>query len=173
MTRPVIVVLKPLLQNCLIRGTKAHEHGLTVSIEPQPDEKVYFFHVDCKEGNQCLGMNKQEKEKCNDYLVFYSKETNVNEVLCFLELKGQDIRKAKEQVINTHDYIKALLKDKVSQSQKHFILSVYICLSGPAPQQTQRVQNKLIARFGRGRIRIRTVVKKDNTEFPRFLRELG
>jgi hypothetical protein len=171
--KPVIIVLKPLLQSCLIPGTKVHENGLTVSIEPKKDEKIYFFHTDCDEGNRCLGMNKLEKEECNDYLVFYTKEKGVNEVFCFLELKGKDIQKAKQQVINTHKCIKSLLKDKISQQQQNPIWSVYICLSNSAPQETQKVQNELAILFGKGRVRIRTVVRKDNTSFPQFLCSLG
>jgi hypothetical protein len=173
-TKRVIVVVKTLLQGCLIAGTKAHESGLTVSIERQEDELIYFFHTDCGEGNRCLGMNTLEKEKCNDYLVFYTKEKSVNEVFCLLELKGKDIQRAKQQVINTHEYISALLKDKISQPQmQNLIWSVYICLSNSAPQETKRVQNELIGKFGKGRISIKTVVKKDNTNFPQFLRNLA
>lgn len=173
-TKQVIDVLKPLLQSCLIAGTKAHESGLTVSIDRQEDELIYFFHTDCGEGNRCLGMNKPEKEKCNDYLVFYTKEKSINEVFCLLELKGKDIQRAKQQVINTHEYISALLKDKISRTQmQNLIWSVYICLSNSAPQETQRVQNELAALFGKGRVGIKTVVKKDTTNFALFLRKLG
>ncbi|MDQ2886388.1 MAG: hypothetical protein M3Y39_09900 [Chloroflexota bacterium] len=172
--KPVIVVLKPLLQSCLTPGTKAHESGLTVSIEPEKDEEIYFFHIDCQEGNRCLGMNTLEKEKCNDYLVFYTREKSVNEVFCFLELKGKDIQRAKQQVLNTHKYVKALLIDRMSQAQiQNLIWSVYICLSNAAPQETQRVQNELSKLFGKGRVGIRAVREKDITNFPLFLRKLG
>ena len=172
--KPVIVVLKPLLQDCLIEGTKAHESGLTVSVEREKDEEIYFFHVDCHEGNRCLGMNIVEQEKCNDYLVFYTRDKSVNEVFCFLELKGKDIQRAKQQVINTHEYIKALLKDRMSQAQmQNLIWSVYICLSNAAPQETQRLQNELTGLFGKGRVGIKTVVRKDTTNFPQFLRKLA
>ncbi len=70
--KPVLTVLKPLLENCLTSGTKAHEDGLTVSIEREKDEEIYFFRMDCVEGNSCLGMKKVEKEKCCDYLVFFN-----------------------------------------------------------------------------------------------------
>jgi hypothetical protein len=113
----VIVVVKTLLQGCLIAGTKAHESGLTVSIDRQEDELIYLFHSDSGEGNRCLGMNKPEKEKCNDYLVFYTREKSVNEVFCLLELKGKDIQRAKQQVINTHKYSSALLKDNTNFPQ--------------------------------------------------------
>ncbi len=136
----------------LLRFTVIYS-GLTVSIEREEDEVIYFFRTDCDEGNWCLGMNKVEKEKCSDYLVFYTKEKSVNEVFCLLELKGKDIQRAKQQVINTHEYINALLKDKISQAQmQYFVWSVYICLSNSAPQETQRVQNELTALFGKGKL---------------------
>src|SRR6266487_1695351 len=172
--KPVLTVLKPLLENCLTSGTKAHEDGLTVSIEREKDEEIYFFRMDCVEGNSCLGMKKVEKEKCCDYLVFFNKEKSINEVFCFLELKGKNVQKAKQQVINTYTHLSALLKENSGQNQTQVPLwSVYICLSGPAPQETQRVHNELIKRFGKGRVGIKAVIKKDTTEFPRFLRKLG
>jgi hypothetical protein len=45
-SKPILVVLKPLLQNCLKPGTKAHEAGLTVSMEPEKGEEIHFFHTD-------------------------------------------------------------------------------------------------------------------------------
>ncbi len=172
--KPVLSVLMPLLQDCLRSGTKAHEDGLTVSIERGKDEEIYFFHIDCDEGSRCLGMNKTEKEKCCDYLVFYAKEKSINEVFCFLELKGKNVQRAMLQVISAYTYVLALLRKKPGQIQlQDPVWSVYICLSGSVPQENKKVQKELKKRFGEGRVSIKAVVEKDTTEFPRFLRKLG
>jgi len=97
-----------LLSCCLLPGKTSHiENGVNVSLQPASGETVLFFHIDEQSNPNCkfrqlLGLNQEGMKIC-DLIVFYAKENE--RIICFVELKGGDIKTAKEQVINTYTYL--------------------------------------------------------------------
>ncbi|MBA2286458.1 MAG: hypothetical protein H0W02_13340 [Ktedonobacteraceae bacterium] len=82
-----------VLQQCLEKGTSIHESGITVSTKVFAGEKIIFYHIDCKEGREGLNI-KLEGNKICDYLIFFTKDKEDYEIICFLELKSKNLEMA-------------------------------------------------------------------------------
>ncbi len=157
--KPMLAFLNTTFQTCLIPGTSAQESGLKVSAEKQRDETILFYRVDCNDGRKCLNMPGEGKKIC-DYLVFYTKNEDSGEILCFLELKGGGEEDAIKQILSTYDGMLTLLKLKFTGKQysstiEHLVCKACICLHGQTPTGNQRAKEALFKRFGRGNVRIK------------------
>ncbi|MFN4875491.1 MAG: hypothetical protein ACK5GT_03355 [Aphanizomenon sp.] len=143
------------LSCCLLPGKTSHkEDGVEVSLQPASGETVLFFHIDEKSNPNCkfrqlLGLDREGMKIC-DLIVYYAKDNE--RIICFVELKGGDIKRATEQVKTTYYYFNEFLK-KFNSSLK-FTAKTYIVCDGSAPQEFDRYKEELKAKFGEGNYRI-------------------
>ena len=157
-----------LLSCCLLPGKTSHkEDGVNVSLQPASGETVLFFHIDEKSNPNCkfrklLGLDREGMKIC-DLIVFYAKDNE--KIICFVELKGGDIKTAKEQVINTYIHFKKVLK-KTDPSLR-FTPKTYIKSNVSGPQETGKYQEELNTEFGEGNCRI-----SKNSDLGAFLRNI-
>jgi hypothetical protein len=157
-----------LLSCCLLPGkTSLKENGVEVSLQQTSGETVLFFHIDEKSNPNCqfrklLGLDREGMKIC-DLIVFYAKDNE--KIICFVELKGGDIKTAKEQVINTYTYFKKVIK-KVDPSL-NFTPKTYIKSNVSGPQEMGKYQEELKAEFGEGNCRI-----SKNSDLGAFLRNI-
>jgi hypothetical protein len=130
-----------LFTGCLLPGkTCFSEQGKSVSVIPQSGETVLFFSIDnpnC-ELRQLIGLDRAGEAIC-DLLVFYA--IGDKRTICFVELKGKDLEKAVEQVVNTHNKLKSKLKQK-------FASKAFIVFGGSVPQD-DRYKKQLEVTFGK------------------------
>ncbi|MDD1424727.1 hypothetical protein MEO94_09615 [Dolichospermum sp. ST_sed9] len=157
-----------LLSCCLLPGkTSLKENGVEVSLQPSSGETILFFHIDEKSNPNCkfrklLGLDREGMKIC-DLIVFYAQDNE--KIICFVELKGGDIKTAKDQVINTYTYFKKLLK-KTDPLLK-FTAKTYIKSNVSGPQEMGKYQEELKAEFGEGNCRI-----SKNSDLGTFLRNV-
>jgi len=140
---------------CRKKGTRVRESGLTVSTNKLPGETILFFCTDCDEGRKSLNMVGEGLKIC-DYLVFYMKESEYKEIVCFLELKGRNLEDAVRQVLSTRRRIVDLSYEEIDSKQHaHICWKACICLHGGAPRNMQSFADELVQVFGRGNIHIK------------------
>jgi hypothetical protein len=169
-TKPVLSFLEATLCTCRIAGTSVRESGLAVSTEVLSGETIFFFKTDGPEGRKCLAMLREGVKIC-DYLIFYTRDNEVREIICFLELKGKKLENAAKQVISTFSHFSSLAPEVMRRRESgQFSCMVYICLHGQAPRNGQRCENQLKEIFGKGNVRIKHGVKHDRS-IGTFLRQ--
>ena len=158
-----------LLLTSLMPGASVSESGVSVGVERQADETVLFFKIDNTPVRKDLGI--QEGEAGCDYVAFYSKENRI--VLCFVELKGKDVKHAVEQIIHTYRRIQELLKYRPCWPRlDHITWKAYVCYNAHSPiSQTKPYVDQLKKVFGSEKNYniVRDRGKKD--EFGKFLRK--
>ena len=99
--------------------------------------------------------------KICDLIVFYAKENE--RIICFVELKGCDIKTAKEQVINTYTYLDKALKQ--SDPSLTFTAKTYILSKSSMPQELDKYKKELKDKFDEGNYDI-----SKNSDLGNFLR---
>ncbi len=145
--KPLLELLKQRLSSCQMTGTRITESGLTVSTDKMLDEIIFFFRVDSEAGRRNLDMVGL---KVCDCLVFYMKEIEPGENLCFLELKGARLDDAAEQIINTYHKIKQILDTE--RIRQNITLKACVCKRQQAPSGYMRHEATLKNKFGRGNV---------------------
>lgn len=160
-SKPVLVFFTALLPTCHLKGkTSIHESGITVSTRKLAGETMLIFHTDCDEGRKSLRMTTSGIKIC-DYLVFYTQDGDITEVVCYLELKGSGLKDASKQVLETHQRTIAILKEKSRKEQyQHVSWKVRICLHGQASRSSRHIQDELIQTFGKSNICIKHGITK-------------
>ncbi|MBD2387403.1 hypothetical protein [Cylindrospermum sp. FACHB-282] len=155
-----------LLSCCLLPGRTSHrEDGVEISLQPASGETVLFFNIDDQSNPNCkfrqlLGLD-QEGSKICDLIVFYVKGSE--RIICFVELKGGDIKKAKDQVIETYTSFNQFLR--VSNSSLRFTAKTYIVFNGSVPREVDTYKEELKYKFGEGNYAI-----SRNSDFGAFVR---
>ena len=139
---PLLTLLQQQLSECLMQGTSISESGLTVSTDKLSGEVILFFRIDSIAGRSALGM---EDLKVCDCLVFYAKENEQREMLCFLELKAAGLDKATQQILSVYRKVKQLLETNHIQ---FVILKVCICMRHQVPAGELRHAKELKRIFG-------------------------
>lgn len=167
-SKPMLSLLNATLDACRIEGTRVRESGLTVSTEVVQGETILFFHIDCEDGRKNLNLVGIGAKIC-DYLVFYTKDGEDREIVCFLELKGKDQDGAIKQVLHTYQRVLELSKAKVGNYHQLVTWKVCICLHGQAPRNRQSNLDQLITVFGKSNIDIKHG-RKQYTQLGEFLR---
>ncbi|MFN5240496.1 MAG: hypothetical protein ACK5WC_06860 [Aphanizomenon sp.] len=154
-----------LLSGCLVPDKTSHtEDGVEVSLKRESGETVLFFHIDDQSNPNCklrqiLGLDQEGMPMC-DLIVFYARETE--RIICFVELKGGDLDKAKKQVINTYEKFNKL----VQKSQSTFTPKTYIVFNGGSSHNDIKgFQEELKNKFGEGNYDI-----SRNSDLGNFLR---
>ncbi len=153
-------LLNALLYECIENGTSAHDSGFTVSMDKkQRDEEIFFYSIDNRNARAKLGMLDEGIKIC-DYLISYTKHSEIKEVICFMELKGKNIGTAIKQILDTYERVVAIAKQEiVKEHHNHIKWKACICLHGSAPKRNQRLEDELAKKFGKENIRIRRDVR--------------
>ena len=63
-----------------------------------------------KKVSKCLGI-EDDQSRC-DGLVFYSQDGETNRVICLVEMKSTDIKRAADQINTTKEHLTALLREE-------------------------------------------------------------
>lgn len=109
-------------------------------MEVRKNEKVIFFNTD-EQSNPKSRFREYLKisDSLCDCIIFYSRTQTAKEegkvVVCFVELKGRDIKKAVEQVTNTSNHFRKRIgscSDTASLNNE-IEWKAYICRHGSAP----------------------------------------
>jgi len=159
--KPMLTFLSTTLHDCRMSGTRAHASGITVSTQPLAGETIIFFDIDNGEGRQSLRMEGDGISIC-DYLIFYTTDDEVFEIVCFLELKGTNLEVAAKQVQETHKHVKDLSDEQIPMKHhQYFIAKICICLRSHAPSSKQRIHDQLKQKFGNENV----VVKHGATRY--------
>lgn len=109
--------LNLLLLTSLKRETRIVGYGTAVSMSPNNDENVLFFDLDkepCAIRQLLLDQTDWENKKICDGLVFFSNSKEI--IFCLIELKGEDVDHAKEQLINTQRFLQSHLKESLQKT---------------------------------------------------------
>ncbi|MFN6517328.1 MAG: hypothetical protein RMY29_022880 [Nostoc sp. CreGUA01] len=155
-----------LLSSCLLPGKTSYtQNGIEINIKPSSGETILFFCIDNQSNPNCnlrqvLGLDREGMKIC-DLIVFYAKEET--RIICFIELKGGDIKTATQQVITTFTYFRKLLKQ--SGISINFIPKAYIKSNSSAPQEIDKYKQQLKEQFGDGNYDI-----SKNSDLGDFLR---
>ncbi len=154
-----------LVLTCLCRGTSYNESGKRIRIEPETNERAAFFEID-ENSNEYSAFRRDFSVNgpvC-DLIVFYTPHDSKDctKILCFVELKGIDVKHASDQIVATYHAI----RDKIPQIYRNEIKwKGYILTHGGAPKNTKKYKAELNALFGRGNGDISTT-----EDIGRFLR---
>ena len=157
-SKPLHDFLNAHLKNCCTQKTSAQESGIQVRTEPLLGEKILFFHTDCDEGRTCLKMKLTgaSSNKICDYLIYYTKDDQERETVCFLELRSTDLASATEPIKDVHKQTNMLIRDEIpGKCHEDFAFRVCICLRSQAPSTGQHIKNLLIQTFGKGNVEIK------------------
>ncbi len=146
--------LKVIMQNCLIQGTKAHQHGITVSTEKKPGEIILVFLIDSIEGRKGLSMLAEGVQIC-DFLYCYAKYNKQEETICLLELKGRNVEEAAAQVLDTRKFVLELTRTTFGRDHQRITLKACICFNGSPPRGGQKAMDKLKEIFGPDNVRFK------------------
>ncbi len=157
-----------LLSDCLLPGKTSYEEGVKIKLKPESGETVLFFNIDNQSNPNCklrqlLGLNSEGQKIC-DLIVFYAKEDT--KIICFVELKGSDIKTARDQVINTYTAFNKFLRKY--NSGLYFTPKIYILFNGSVPKEIDKYQEELKNMFGEGNSDINR-----NPDLGAFLRGAG
>ena len=158
--KPLKALLEEFLSQCQMNGTSITASGIKVSTNKHTDEDIIFFDIDSPEGRACLEMNVEGLKIC-DCLVFYSKETELEEKLCFLELKAAGLEEAKNQIISVHRKVKQILHTK---SIQQVTLMACICMRRHVPTGDMRYAEELKNIFGRNNVHVKSGITKPYTK---------
>lgn len=162
-------MLLDILSPCLIPGTSFTDNGITVNVRPKKGESVKFFAIDEKSNPKStirkeLGM----QGRICDLVVYYLKEANHEDALCFVELKGKKIDDALEQIIETS---KALEGCREAENPGNMKWKAYILIGIASPVRIDPAIIKILkAKFGDKDIGWRITKKNDKDDLGNFLR---
>ena len=137
-----------LLLVSLVAETHFSESGVRVKMTQEAGEKVLFFKMDQKAVRDSLHI---DGHLC-DGLVFYYRGNE--KTCCFVELKGNKLDTAVEQVINTCRHLKDEVKASLGRMDCQLLLKqiswkAYICSRGAIPKEIQPYQKLLEGTFGK------------------------
>ena len=137
-----------LLLTCLKYGTSFDEHGANVHVEGRrSDGTVLFFSVDDQSNpRSTLRDDLKIEGKICDLLIFYAPKDSGTNVLCLVELKGNDIAHAEKQIMGTY----RSLKSTFSRTHRQEIeWKAYVLTRGSSPRNIKKNKDRLIETFGR------------------------
>lgn len=107
-----------LLLRGFVHGTSANQNGVSVTAHEKTGERILVFKLDIDKKKNSIATALQLSGGICDYLFLLSREsmgTNGEKIyqrtLCLVELKGEDVQHATEQIINTHKHINDMLKN--------------------------------------------------------------
>ena len=154
-------VIKILQADCKIAGTSCAEFGTgkRVSMRASRGELVEVFHVDDNSNPSCTLRSEIDLSgRICDCIFHYEYEVGkgAKYILCFVELKGRDVSRAVEQLINTFNRIRDRLCPFHSDVLR-FKAYIYIGISAPADNKKafSKLKKRLEDEFGSGNALIR------------------
>ena len=147
-----------LLLTCLIPGTSVSEHGGRVSVEPQSGEVVLFFVVDDQTNpDSTLRQDLGIVGAICDCVVYYVKGDK--KVLGLVELKGSNLDRALDQIMNTFQCLRQSLRAcTLRRDCRPCFLQIdwraYVHIHGSAPRNTKQASRLLTQAFGKAKFAI-------------------
>jgi hypothetical protein len=165
----IYTYLQEAFTPCLQKNTHATESGLTVSVAKKKNEIILFVQADNDHARRYLEMPQGNKKSC-DRLILYALDYSKDELLCFLELKGNKLDDAVDQIINTHKHMRILLNKNIAKKQ-HIFLCACICTHNSVPnvRNQQSHLEKLKNFLGIDKVRI--VHRTNRYDIGVFLRD--
>lgn len=104
-----------LLLHGLVHGKSVKENGVSVTADERAGEKILIFKLDRKD--KSIAKALQLSGGICDSLFLLSREASGmngaqmhQRTLCLVELKGEDVQHATEQIINTYKHLSEMLK---------------------------------------------------------------
>jgi hypothetical protein len=131
----------PLVIKAIKSKLYHQESGVVVRvIDPSDDERIAFFELDGANNPQTPITNDWNyRGKICDLLIFYSKKSGNKQLLCLVELEGENLEDGVEQIVQTYQ----LLKDKFnSRIFRQVIWGGYLCSNQLGHGQSPQVRNK-------------------------------
>jgi hypothetical protein len=142
------------LFNVLIHGTSYSENGKGVSINKgdldgkNTKNTILFFHID--DENSIIKQELREGENICDLFIYISykktgnNKNNINDLklLILAELKGSKIEHAIEQIKQTYEKLKKMLKKPIKNQNKNIKWIAIIVASGSANKNDKIKEHK-------------------------------
>jgi hypothetical protein len=156
-----------LLFNVLIHGTSYEENGKKVKITKSKnsgDSTILFFHID--DNNSIIKQNNPQDKIC-DLFIYVShknkggdKNNNFNDkkLLILAELKGSDIKRAVEQIKQTHTTLKNMFMKANLNLNKNIEWIAIIVASGGSIKNPKKYQKE----FAKSKIKL--ILKTNEAE---------
>ena len=154
--------LNTLLLVCLSSDRSIKESKAEIKFSPENGEIILLFDLK----NQAISNSiirkdwgmKNDEPLC-DSVIFYSKPSDNKNLFCLVELKGNHISDAVEQIKTTHDYLKKALKSSLGAVHcchlpAQIQWKAYIRNHGSTPNNTKQLQQKLVDLLGKGNVEI-------------------
>jgi hypothetical protein len=155
--------LKEAFPLCIQTDTHAKDAGLTVSVAKKKSEIILFVEMDTADARKYLHMPDDDKQSCDRLILYAREDTSKNELYCFLELKGNDLSHAVNQICNTHKYMQTLI-DKNIARQQHIFLTLCACICMHNSVSDTRAQQQHLERLknhlGTDKIKIKHGIQK-------------
>jgi hypothetical protein len=123
-----------LILSCSYHKTSFTDNGLTISVKKKADETVLFFPID-NDINTLKNDIKIGTGPICDLIVFYSGD---NPTICFVELKGTDLKRATTQIVNTYKKFNTALiactsDRKCKRCLDRIVWKAYVLVHGSSP----------------------------------------
>jgi hypothetical protein len=164
-----------LPHRCHMPGTSIHENGIKVSIKRNPREIIRFFLTDDQSVRAHFAMSAKGI-KCSDYLLIYAIEDSMHkkEILCFIELKGSDLKQSVDQICDAYKHIAQFSQQHINRSQRTNVTEVAaIFLHQRAPSSdSSRERKRLEKIFGDKNVYMKYSAGWKNPEFSQFVRKI-
>lgn len=132
-----------LLLHGFIHDTSVEEKNVRVVAHQKDDEKILVFHLDTRDRLIRDTLKVPDGTGLCDYLFFYSKldakTKKYARTLCLVELKGEDIQHATDQIIDTYKHLYRTLKsDSCCPPLQNIFWKAYICYNANSPIKQKR-----------------------------------
>lgn len=151
-----------LCDHCQLRGTSFQESGRGVTIAPEADEVVRFFHLDTEMFRNQYGL--QERGVC-DLLVAYRRETG-GAVDLFTELKGAG---GCGHAVRQIECAFVALQTELRASQQGVTFRALVVTASSAPPNRKDLARQL-TKVGMSDVRFKTGVKRGtNVDIRQFV----
>ena len=167
-----------LLLTCLTLGRSYSESGIGVQMRSKPGEVALFFAIDDQTNpSSTLRSDLGIEGSICDCIVYYVQENR--KVICFVELKGRDVKHAGNQVLNTYRYFKQSLDKRLRSLSKACRSQLgqiewmgLICYSSAAPSGDVRaVSDRFKKEFGKNKYDIKSISSKRSYDLGELVRK--
>lgn len=150
--------LTPHFPNCFRQGTSWHESGNRINVVPQQDETVKFFVIDPESNSDCtFRQSTGLSGPICDIIVTFLKGRDQIQIICLLEMKGNKLNHAIQQISNTYDALTRYHEDFKRANYRGYIL-----IRGSAPiKLDDNNKRNLVRIFGQGNFTITRQQNKD------------
>jgi len=129
-----------LLWRCLLPGMRSYRQpgvNWTVTVTPENDETILFFHIDTQDFRTSLKLpNGNKVEKVADLMIL-SRRSGRSPIVLVVELKSTNLEDAEKQILGAIEAIRGKM-DVSHKSETSF--RGLIVSTGSAPQNFKKMQ---------------------------------